>query len=280
MTLGDWLREAAQSLRVEGCPHPQHDVLLLAQDVLHEDKALLLAHFERSLTTKEKSVLDELIGRRRAREPLQYVRGVHEFWGHKVRVGPGCLIPRPETEHLVEIALSLMEGVRNPRGAELGTGSGCVLMALCGERPDGYFFGIEKYPAALKWSERNLKGVSNVSLVKGDMASGASLTGLDIVVSNPPYVTTEEWETLPPEVKGFEPETALRCGDEALLPYRRIARWAEEALKPGGKLACEIGVAQARRAAAMRRIHPSMKWLESARDLGGRLRVVVWEKKS
>ena len=276
MTTGEWLQRAAASLRAAGVQDPARDALLLLSDALGRDKAHLLAHPERPLAEAEAAGLRVLLERRRRREPLQYIRGFQEFWGRRVRVGPGCLIPRPETEHLVEEALRLVACVASPRVAELGTGSGCVLLALASERPEARLYGIERDSRALAWSRLNLADAPGVSLIPGDMAQEPPLEGLDAVLCNPPYITDEEWSGLLPEVRRFEPEEALRCGGEPLRPYREAGLWAAKALRPGGFLLCELGVAQARRAAALRHLRPELRWVRGVRDLAGRLRVAIW----
>jgi len=195
-----------------------------------------------------------------------------------VRVGPGCLIPRPETEHLVEATLAALKGVKAPKVLEVGTGSGCILMALGKERPDSVLVGVEKEPEALVWSYRNLGWMAAVQLMTGDLASDPPMKGFDAIISNPPYITDDEWRGLPPEVRRYEPAAALRCGKEPLAPYRELARWAELALHKGGSLLCELGTAQARRASALRHLSPALQWVKGVRDLSGRLRVGVWKK--
>jgi len=279
VNLDEWLRSREKSLAASGVPFPRRDVLIFAQRTLDADKARLLAHPELELEDKQLRELDGFIQRRKAREPVQYILGKQEFWGISVKVGPGCLIPRPETEHLVETALSLIGDIPNPRVAELGTGSCCVLLALAKERPDAVLIGIEKEEEALKWAGVNTVGIPSIHLLRGDSASPPVLSNVDVVIANPPYVTDEEWDELPLEIKQWEPSSSLRCGGNPLAPYRSVARWAALALKPGGGLACEIGVAQARRASALRRIHPSMAWCDGIRDYSGKLRVVCWTRR-
>ncbi len=278
MTTGEWLQEAAASLRAAGVPDPARDALLLLSDALGGDKAYLLAHPERPMAEAEAAGLQGPLERRRRREPLQYIRGFQEFWGQRVKVGPGCLIPRPETEHLVEEALRLVASQASPRVAELGTGSGCVLLALASERLEAGLYGLERDPRALAWSRLNLAGEPGVSLLPGDMAQEPPIEGLDAVLCNPPYITDEEWGGLPPEVCCFEPAGALRCGPDPLGPYRQAGLWAAKALRPDGFLLCELGVAQARRAAALRRLYPELRWVRGVRDLSGRLRVAIWRR--
>jgi release factor glutamine methyltransferase len=276
---GDWLRVAEGKLRAAGAPYPSRDALLLLSDAVGRDKARVLAHPERALTGEEEERLEAPLARREGREPLPYIRGRHEFWGMRVAVGPGCLIPRPETEHLVEAALEALRGVASPRVADVGTGSGCLMLALARERPDAVVVGLDREIDAMAWARRNTRGVHTIHLLFGDLEGAPPLAGLDAIVSNPPYVTEEEWPGLPPEVRLFEPAAALRCGPDPLGPYRRLAAWSHAALKPGGFLLCELGVAQARRAAALRRLHPALTWVRGIRDLAGRTRVAVWRRK-
>lgn len=275
-TAGYLWREALDRLRKAGVPNPSRDALLLLANAFGAEKAQVLAHPEWELPEEAALRLKAALRRREAREPLQYILGFQPFWTFRVAVGPGCLIPRPETEHLLEAALDHLRGVSGPRGAEAGTGSGALLRALALERPDGRFAGLEREEGALFWSRRNLAGIPSVLLVRGDFEEAPLAGGLHLLVANPPYVTDGEWDSLPPEVRLHEPSTALRCGPDALAPYRALARAAAETLVPGGFLACEVGVAQAKRAPALRRIHPKLSWLEGRRDLSGRLRVAVW----
>lgn len=150
-------------------------------------------------------------------------------------------------------------------------------MALAVERPDALLVGVESEPQALAWSRMNLTQ-ERVLLVRGDLDQPAPLRGLDLLVSNPPYITDAEWDGLQPEVRDFEPSSALRCGTDALGPYRVLASLAASALRPEGFLLCELGVAQARRATALRRLHPDLVWKEGFRDLARRLRVAVWQR--
>jgi release factor glutamine methyltransferase len=279
MNAGQWLKWAEAALGRAELPFPSRDALLLLAHALGRDKAFILAHLDEPLSPEEAASAELLLARRSAKEPIQYIRGVQEFWGMPVKVGPGCLIPRPETEHLVEQTLIALEGVSSPAVAEVGAGSGCVLMALWVERPDALLVGLEKEAGALVWARRNLAAVPGVMLARADLAGECPLRELDALVSNPPYISDGEWEALPDEVRVFEPEAALRSGPDPLGPYRRLARWAAQSLKPGGFLLCELGQAQAKRAAALRSLHPEMAFTRSVRDLAGRLRVAVWQRR-
>jgi release factor glutamine methyltransferase len=278
MNADRWLRDSTAALRAAFVPYPSRDALLLLSHVLGKDKGFVLAHPELPIPPAALLHVEGLLERRLRREPVQYIRGFQEFWGIPVRVGPGCLIPRPETEHLVEEALGLLATKERPAIAEVGTGSGCLLMALARERPDALLAGVERDPEALRWARQNLAGTPRVALLRGDLHMEPPLKGLDALISNPPYITDEEWECLPPEVRLFEPAGALRSGSEALAPYRALALWGAASLRPGGYLVCELGVAQARRARSLRSLHPAMEWVRAVRDLAGRLRVAVWRR--
>lgn len=279
LSAGEALSEAARRLVAEGVRDPRRDALLLLSDATGMGKAQLLGHPERLLSPEEEGRFAAALSRRMAREPLQYIRGVQEFWGRPVAVGPGCLIPRPETEHLVEEALACLRETPAPRVAEVGPGSGCVLAALAAERPDGRLWGLELEPAALAWARRNTAGLPHVHLLRADLSGPCPLRGLDLLASNPPYVTPQEWADLAPEVREFEPRSSLVAeGGDPLAPYRALARWAVDGLKPGGWLVVELGVAQARRARALRSLGPGLAWVRGTRDLAGRLRVGVWRR--
>lgn len=278
-SVGEALAEAAHRLAAEGVADARRDALLLLRDTTGLAKAKLLGHPEILLSPEEDRHFSDAVRRRMTREPLQYIRGVQEFWGLTVAVGRGCLIPRPETEHLVETALELLRKIPSPRIAEVGPGSGCVLMALAKEKPAAFLLGLDREREALDWARRNTEGLSNVALLRADFTAPCPLRNLDLLLSNPPYITEAEWTGLQPEVSGFEPKAALLVEDaDPLAPYRALARWAETALLPGGHLLCELGIAQARRARALRTLSPALEWERGVRDLAGRLRVAVWQK--
>jgi len=280
LSVGEALAEGAHRLAAEGVAGGRRDALLLLGDATGLDKAHLLGHPEHLLAPEEEARFVATLRRRMGREPLQYIRGVQEFWGLSVAVGPGCLIPRPETEHLVEQALACLAPRSTARVAELGPGSGCVLMALAHERPGGRFWGLDREEEALAWARRNTATLPNIRLARADLDGPCPLRDLDLLVSNPPYITEEEWEGLEPEVRDHEPPAALLVqGPDPLGPYRALARWAEVALRPGGHLVCELGVAQARRARALRTLSPALAWVGGARDLAGRLRVAAWRRR-
>ncbi len=279
-TLGELLDEGTALLAEKLVPHPRRDALLLLGKALGREAWWVLAHPEEIVDDSAVELFRRDVDLRCHRIPLQYIRGFHEFWGLKIYVGPGVLVPRPETEHLVEEALKLIDGLPRPAILEAGTGSGCVLKALAEERPDARLVGIDRSPDALPWAMRNVGARKNCLVVRADFQNTPPVKNIDLLCSNPPYIADDEWDGLPPEIKDFEPPGALRCGGDPLEPYRSLARFALACLRPGGFLTAELGVAQAKRARALRTIHPDFEWVRGVRDYGRRLRVAIWKKKS
>jgi len=225
-TVADLLDRAADRLTAAGVAHPRKDALLLAAHVMGQPCWWILAHREAPVPRRAETAWKALLKRRAGRFPLSYLLGTHEFWGLPLRIGPGALIPRPETEHLVEASLAAVTGIERPVIVEAGVGSGCILKALASERQDARLVGIELSPEALAWARRNLEGSENVLLCQGDFMQPPPFRQADLCVSNPPYVTDEEWADLAPEIRCHEPGEALRCGSDALAPYRSLACWA------------------------------------------------------
>lgn len=251
-TLGAWLREAAAMLGRTGCEAPRHDAERLAAAVLGLEWGGLWTALREPIPAARLTALDDALARRAAGEPLAYITGEVVFYGLELVCGPGVLVPRPETETLVDVALELLGGVASPAVADIGTGTGAVALALVSRRPDVRAFATDRSARALAYAAANSARLGlGVELREGDLLEPlpASLRGsLDLIVSNPPYVP--EGAALPPDVLR-EPAEALRAGptgDEVLL---RLAGLAGSWLRPGGAVALEIGTpAQAERIAA------------------------------
>lgn len=231
---------------------------------------------EREVSAAEIAAVAALARRRALGEPLQYVLGNTEFHGRVFRVGPGVLIPRPETEQLVEIALTL------PRPAEvvcdLCTGSGVIALTLACELGAGArIHGTDLSPEALVWAGLNRRrlGCANVELLEGDLFSplpGELRFGL--VASNPPYVSEEDYAGLSAEVRDYEPRLALAAGDGGLAVFKRIVRESGDRLLPGGSLICEIGETQGAAAADWLE-RCGYRQVEIRRDFAGRDRFAL-----
>lgn len=250
MTFQD-LRERGTSVLLEsGIPEAPRDALLLLQNAAGLDAAGLLARLDRPPPDDAAALFREFVARRAAREPAAMILGRTEFWGIPIRVAPDVLIPRPETEGIIEEALRLSarDGLGLRTIADIGTGSGCLAIALAAEFPDARIFAADISPAALDLARTNVEaaGVSaRVRVIEGDlfepMGSLSLEGGIDLVVANPPYVRRGEIDSLAPEVSRWEPRAALDGGPDGLSVIRRLIDGARRFLRPGGFLVFEIG---------------------------------------
>lgn len=231
-------------------PHPDRarlDAELLLLHVLGRDKAWLLAHADDELSDDKVVQFLGLIERRYLGEPIQYITGEQEFFGLPLRVTPAVLIPRPETEHLVEKALDLAAQFNGARILDVGTGSGAIAVALAHKLPDAQVTAVDISVAALDVARENAQrnGVTErIRFVEGDLLPAFADERFEIVVSNPPYVPATDGESLSVEVRDHEPALALFAGDDGLDVYRRLIPAAHAALVPGGFIALEIGYGQ------------------------------------
>jgi release factor glutamine methyltransferase len=219
------------------------------------------------------TVFESLITRRLSREPVAYITGHKEFWSLDLEVGPGVLIPRPDTETLVEEAVRLVPDRAAPlRLADLGTGSGAILLAALAEFPNATGVGFESSPSAHAWAkanaERHAPGRAEIRLADWD----AARERFDLVFSNPPYIPTADIESLEPDVRAHEPRAALDGGPDGLDAYRALGRLLPAILEPGGHALLEIGFGQA---PAMEPLFPGLELVRIAPDLSGIPRCVV-----
>lgn len=229
-------------------PSPRWDAERLLRHVLGWTRARLVADELAPVTDEATVALERLVSRRASREPLQHILGLQEFWRHEFEVSPDALIPRPETELLVEESLRLLEGLETPRVVDVGTGTGCIALSLAAERPDARVLGVEISSRALALARRNaarLELVHRVAWFAADLLA-ATRPGptFDLVVSNPPYAPRHGALGLQPEVRDHEPATALYGGDDGLEVHRRLVSQVPARLRPGGHLALEIGFGQ------------------------------------
>lgn len=230
--------------RLREHPNGRRDAQLLLLRVLRKDGSWLLAHPDATLDGEQARQYEEWIARRERREPVQYILGEQEFYGLALTVTPDVLIPRPETEHLVEAALARVERQRPARICDVGTGSGAIAIALAHHRPQAQVTAVDKSAAALRVARENAErhGVADrVRFVQSDLLR--SVPGeFDVVVSNPPYVATGE--RLEPQVRLYEPQEALYAGPTGLEVYRRLIPEAKHAVVAGGWLLLEMGHGQ------------------------------------
>jgi release factor glutamine methyltransferase len=229
---------------------PDLDARLLIEHALGLDRTALVGAADRTLTPAEADRINALAARRLARAPVALIVGETEFWGLPLHVTAATLVPRPDTETIVEAALSLVDaaGRRTQalRIADLGTGSGAILLALLSELPNAFGYGADRSFEAARVARNNACRLglhARAGFMVGDF-SAALAGGFDLVVSNPPYIATAEIETLMPEVRDHEPRTALDGGPDGLAAYRTIAADALRLLAPGGRLVVELGSGQ------------------------------------
>ena len=229
-------------------PHPERarrDAELLLMHTLERSRAWLIAHAEEELSGSQAAAYTALVSLRRKGEPIQYITGEAEFYGLPFLVTRDVLIPRPETEHLVEKALELAGRVVSPRILDVGTGSGAIAVALAHKLPCAQIAAIDISSRVLAVAEENAKrnGVA-VRFLLGDLLAPVAGERFEIIVSNPPYVPTVDRDTLSVEVREYEPALALFAGGDGLDVYRRLIPAAFDALTPGGFVALEIGYGQ------------------------------------
>ncbi len=239
--LSDWLGWAAGAL--SGGDSPRLDAEVLLCELLGCNRAGLVIRADDVLTTEMALRYAALIERRQLGEPVAYLTGRREFWSLELQVSPAVLIPRPDTELLVEWALERLRGVEAPRIADLGTGSGAIALALASERPDALVVAVDVSADALSQAAHNarLLGLERVDFRLGDWLAPLAGESFDLIVSNPPYVAEQD-----PHLRElrFEPRRALTAGADGLADLRRIAAEAPGHLKPGAVLLLEHGAEQ------------------------------------
>ena len=240
----------------------------------------ILMNYTNRLTEFQSNNLTAIIKQRAIRYPLQYIFGEWAFYGREFFVGPGVLVPRADTETLVEVCLKYLKNSESPAVLDLCAGSGCIGITLALEKADAAVTLVEKFPEAARYAERNIKrhGTDNVTLICGDVLNGAANDKeYELIVSNPPYVPKNEMETVSPEVH-YEPETALFGGEDGLDFYRAVITEYKKALKAGGMLAFEVGAGEAAAVEALLR-NAGLKEINTENDLGGICRAVYGIKK-
>ncbi len=262
------LAVATAELRDAGCDSPRLDAELLLADAMSTTRTQLHLAPERELTLSESDRFAELLRRRRAREPVAYLLGTRAFRHIELRVDERVLVPRPETELLVEVALALPRGARV---ADVGTGSGAVALALKHERPDLQVIATDASEEALAVARANAQRLDlEIAFAHGDLLQPLGSAPLDAIVSNPPYVPDRDEPSLAPEL-GHEPHTALYAGPDGLDAIRRLV---PAAARRAPFVALEIGAGQAAAVSTLLR-RAGMPDVRAHRDLAGIERVVV-----
>ncbi|HXZ21468.1 MAG TPA: peptide chain release factor N(5)-glutamine methyltransferase [Pseudolabrys sp.] len=249
-SVSEALHLVAQAFRSAGLGEADVDARVIVGHALHLDRARLIARSDRILEAREITVISALAARRLRREPVSRILGQKEFWSLTLTITPDVLVPRPETETVVEAALDFIErnGLRmeKVRVLDIGTGSGALLLALLSELPNAKGTGTDVSTAALKVARGNAARCefeSRCNFIASDIAAGVR-GPFDLIVSNPPYIANEEIASLAPEVRDYDPMIALDGGNDGLVAYRAIAAQVKQLLAPGGRLFVEIGAHQ------------------------------------
>lgn len=215
--------------------------------VLKKDRVFLIAHPEYELQVDEAELFDSIVKRRANREPFHHITGVKEFFGLDFVVSPDVLIPRPETEMLVARSIELLSRLDSPRFCEVGVGSGCIAVSVLHNISSTYGVGLEISEAAIGVARRNAANhdvLDRLTLLQSDVFDELDQERFDLIVSNPPYIPAKDIAGLQPEVKDFEPQTALTDGGSGLSVIEKIVRRSPTFLTPGGLLLLEIGINQ------------------------------------
>jgi release factor glutamine methyltransferase len=283
VTLHEHVARARDQLRQAGIAPPEADLdaRVLAGLALGWDQAHLVTAARDEPPDAFEKKYAALVGRRAGREPIAYIAGVQEFWGLPMHVSPAVLIPRPETELLVEAALERFPERAAPfAAADLCTGSGCVAVAIAHERPAASILATDVSTEALDVARENatLNAVGDrVSFVATDLLETLTQR-FDLIVSNPPYVPDGDRPGLPPEVRDHEPPVALYAGSDGLATIDRLVQTAPVHLQPGGTLIFEFGFGQAEAVEALISRTPALTMVEVRRDLQGIPRAAIAKK--
>ena len=284
MHLKDALTSAIERLAAAHVGSPRMNAELLLMFTLGCDRAYLFAHPERELTSEEQTCYEEALTRRSRGEPVQYITGHQEFWGMEFIVTPAVLIPRPETEHVIEIVLDLARVRRAPSPAsslrivDVGTGSGCIAITLAKEIPQAEIHATDISPAALEIARANAarhQFENRIHFHQADLLQGLDPGTFDFVVSNPPYVGESEEDQVQLEVRKFEPRSAVFAGPTGLEVIDHLIPQAQTALKSGGWLIMEISGTIAEGA---KRMLSGWQHIQSTNDLQGIPRVASAQK--
>lgn len=279
ITIAHLCRLGTQKLRSFGVEAPAFEAQLILSHVLNCSRLELIAHPDNAVSEVEKQCFEELLSRRMAREPLAYILGRKEFYGLEIAVSPGVLIPRPETELLVDVCIKRL-GKGEYVLVDVGTGSGAIAVALASNLPQSTVYAVDISASALQVAKYNIQSYSledRVHLAQGDLLEPISDKMFHAVISNPPYVPSSQIPLLEPEIALHEPVEALDGGEDGLEVYRRLIPAALNLLRECGFLAVEVGYSQAESVAQLFQ-SAGYNTVETFRDLSGIERVVVGTK--
>ncbi|HVF30076.1 MAG TPA: peptide chain release factor N(5)-glutamine methyltransferase [Pyrinomonadaceae bacterium] len=253
-TLAEKLAEAESILGASDVADARRDARLLVAAAIRRDRTFLIAHPEYQLQPAEVELVDALVRRRSANEPFQYIAGETEFYGLDFIVTPDVLIPRPETEILVENAIDILGALPSASLCEVGIGSGCIAVSILHHVPDTTATGLDVSQEALAVAQSNARRhnlAARLELRESDVFSALNEERFELIVSNPPYIPLLDLDGLQAEVRDFEPHLALFAGADGLSVIRSIVAEAPRFMTSGGYLLMEIGFGQSEAVAAM-----------------------------
>ena len=278
MSIGAEIEAAAKAFADAGIDTARADAEWIAARALGNRRSAVVAHLDEEMSSETLEQFTKMVARRARREPLAYVVGTVVFRGLELEVGPGCLVPRPETEITAERAITrARDGSGRPTVVDVGAGCGAIALSMAAEVPNARIFATEAMGAARGWALRNLARTGlRCTLLPGSLMRPlhpALGGGVDVVVSNPPYVAEEEWEQLEPEVRRFEPKEAVVGGETGLEIILELLEQVRMWLAPGGWLVIEIAPSQGERVSRLLGIL-GYRDVTVTKDLAGRHRVV------
>ena len=240
----DILNWGEDYFKIKGFESPKQEIEWLLCDLLNYKRIDLYVQFEQPIHRPQLKQLKEWIKRRIGREPLQYITGKTEFYGHKFNITPDVLIPRPETERVIDVALYSIGNIKTPKVLEVGSGAGCIAIAMGAERNDALIESVDVSESAITQAEKNadLNELSNIDFKVMDFLKEIPEGRFDLLVSNPPYIPEKEMSETMPEVHQYEPKIALTDERDGLTFYRRFAEVGKSLIKPGGWMVLEVGL--------------------------------------
>jgi release factor glutamine methyltransferase len=276
MTIFEAYNEVKKKLQAAGIEDYVFEAKQIIKHITGLSATQILTQYNNKLSLFQENNLTALLRQREIRYPLQYIFGEWDFYGRPFYVGPGVLVPRADTETLIEAALEFLKEKQNPEILDLCAGSGCIGITLAKEMESSNVLMVEKFDEAIRYAKRNIdrNSVSNAEIQKGDIFESAfSDRKFDIIVSNPPYIPQNEMEEISPETK-FEPETALLAEENGMQFYKAIINNYKDSLKEGGAIAFEVGINQSERVAKLLEA-AGFKNITVKKDLNSIERVVI-----
>lgn len=272
ISIKNWLVNASSQLKVAGLTNHQQEATLLLTHLLAKPASFLYTYPEAQLNAEQLTQLNELLAERLAGKPLAWLLGSWEFWGLSLKVSPATLIPRADTESLVEAALTLPLPA-NAKILDLGTGTGTLALALKSERPTWQLDAVDVIPAAVELAQSNAKNLNlEVKVWQSDWWQNIPAANrYQLIVSNPPYIHPDDQHLNQGDVR-YEPTSALVGGEDGLAAYRQIFSQAANFLAPQGYLLVEQGYDQAEALAELVNSYPQLKLIRQGQDLGGNIR--------